>query len=275
LQNIAPLVQSYYGTKLAEKGDKQALELAAKLRQRYGDEIKEFRNLMQGREELAPQQAGPTQTGQPIPQEMVRGAPNVQGAYDFAASDVTGRIWVSGLSQKSEGLDAVASAALVGNAIPTGGTSWGTAAVAAQAAGNSYTSRGVDVGAKLTAGPATLVGYYYDGKGLDGQASVQGIFNRNGVKSDDDGGYVQGTVVVPGIGTKLGASWGRSNSKHTASTFDIENESWVIGAYHPLTKHLNLVAEYTSQEVKNRLATSSAVAKTEQDTASIGAILFF
>jgi hypothetical protein len=68
-QNIAPLVQGYVGTKLAEKGDKQALELAAKLRQRYGDELKEFRNLMQGREELAPEQAGPTQTGQAIPQK--------------------------------------------------------------------------------------------------------------------------------------------------------------------------------------------------------------
>jgi hypothetical protein len=41
---------------------------------------------MQGRETLAPEQAGPTQTGQAIPREMVRGAPNVQGAYDFAAS---------------------------------------------------------------------------------------------------------------------------------------------------------------------------------------------
>jgi predicted porin len=194
--------------------------------------------------------------------------------YDFAASDVTGRIWVSGLSQKSEGNDAVTASTLVGNAIPSGGTSWGTAAVAAVGAGNSYTSRGADVGVKLTAGPATLVGYYYDGKGLDGQASVQGIFNRNGVKSDDDGGYVQGTFVLP-TQTKLGASWGRSNSKHTASTFDIENESWVVGAYHPLTKHLNLVAEYTSQEVKNRLAAGTTVAKTENDTMSLGAILFF
>jgi hypothetical protein len=85
-QNILPLAQMYAGTRMAEKGDKQALELAKQLRQVYGNEIKEFRNLMQGREELAPEQAGPTQTGQAIPQEMVRGAPNVQGAYDFAAS---------------------------------------------------------------------------------------------------------------------------------------------------------------------------------------------
>jgi predicted porin len=184
-----------------------------------------------------------------------------KATYDFTASDVTGRIWVSGLSQKSEG---AAGSATVGIA--------STQATATWAAGNSYTSRGVDVGAKLTAGPATLVGYYYDGKGLDGQNNVQGLFNANGVKSDDDGGYVQGTVVVPGIGTKLGASWGRSNSKHTASTFDIENESWVVGAYHPLTKHLNLVAEYVNQEVKNKALQST---KTEKDTVSLGAILFF
>lgn len=85
-QNILPLAQMYVGKGMAEQGDKQALELAAALRKRYGDEIKEFRNIMQGREELAPEQAGPTPTGQAIPQEMVRGAPNPQAAYDFAAS---------------------------------------------------------------------------------------------------------------------------------------------------------------------------------------------
>jgi len=102
-QNILPLVQTYAGTRLAEKGDKQAIELAAKLRQRYGDELKEFRNLMQGREELAPEQAGPTQTGQPIPQEMVRGAPNVQGAYDFAASAYNPALQAAGLRKLTEG----------------------------------------------------------------------------------------------------------------------------------------------------------------------------
>jgi len=102
-QNITPLVQTYAGTRLAEKGDKQALELAAKLRQRYGDELKEFRNIMQGREELAPQQAGPTQTGQAIPQEMVRGAPNVQGAYDFAATAYNPALQAAGLRKLTEG----------------------------------------------------------------------------------------------------------------------------------------------------------------------------
>jgi len=100
---LAPLAQMYAGTRLAEKGDKQSLELAKQLRQRYGDEIKEFRNLMQGREELAPEQAGPTPTGQAIPQEMVRGAPNVQGAYDFAASAYNPALQAAGLRKLTEG----------------------------------------------------------------------------------------------------------------------------------------------------------------------------
>jgi hypothetical protein len=102
-QNITPLVQSYLGARMAEKGDKQALDLAAQLRQRYGDELKEFRSLMQGREELAPEQAGPTQTGQAIPQEMVRGAPNLQGAYDFAASAYNPLLQQIGVKKLTEG----------------------------------------------------------------------------------------------------------------------------------------------------------------------------
>ena len=126
---------------------------------------------------------------------------------------------------------------------------------------------------------AGLVGYYYDGEGMDSQntAYIPGVFNGNGVKSKDSGGYVQATFVVPGIGTKLGASWGVSNSKHPtagAANFDIENESWIVGAYHPLTKSLNLVAEYTNQEKKWN-NTGSTNTKVETDTVSLGAILFF
>jgi hypothetical protein len=102
-QNLASLANTFVGSRMAEKGDKQALELAAKLRQRYGDELKEFRNLMQGRETLAPEQAGPTQTGQAIPQEMVRSAPNPQGAYDFAAGAYFPALQAAGLRKLTEG----------------------------------------------------------------------------------------------------------------------------------------------------------------------------
>ncbi len=167
-----------------------------------------------------------------------------KATYDFAANDVTGRVWLGGVSQKTE------FASLT----------------------NGYTSNGVEVGAKASMSGATLVGYYYDGKGLDSQnVLLQGLFNGNGVKSKDSGGYFQGTFVVPGIGTKLGASWGESNSKDDAATFDIRNTSWIVGAYHPLTKSLNIVAEYTNQEVKNKVTDRT----TQNDTVSLGAILFF
>jgi hypothetical protein len=86
-QNIAPLAQTYFGSQLAEKGDKQALELAAKLRQRYGDELEQFRKIQQGRPAIAGTPDIPTET-----YETVRGTPaqaaippNLQGAYDFAS----------------------------------------------------------------------------------------------------------------------------------------------------------------------------------------------
>jgi hypothetical protein len=104
--SLAPLAQMYAGQKIAERGDKQALELASQLRQRYGDELREFRNLMQGREELAPEQAGPTQTGQAIPREMVRGAPNMQGAYDFAVNAYNPALQQLGLKKLTEGPEA-------------------------------------------------------------------------------------------------------------------------------------------------------------------------
>ena len=170
-----------------------------------------------------------------------------KATYDFAANDVTGRVWVSGITQKTVDTTSI----------------------------GSYTSKGFDVGAKASYAGATVVGYYYDGEGLDGQSVLGGLFNASGNKSKDSGGYVQATFAVPTIGTKLGASWGVSNSKSANSgvTFDIENESWIVGAYHPLTKSLNLVAEYTSQEIKNQASTSAR--KVENDTVSLGAILFF
>jgi hypothetical protein len=167
-----------------------------------------------------------------------------KATYDFAANDVTGRVWLGGITQKTEGVT------YDGN----------------------YTSNGVDVGAKLAYQGFGLVGYYYDGKGLDGQLVLGGLFNATGLKTDDNGGYVQGTFVVPGIGTKLGASWGTSKSKYDIAK--IENDSWIIGAYHPLTKSLNLVAEYTNQEIKANV-NGVGNAKLESDTVSLGAILFF
>ena len=43
-----------------------------------------------------------------------------------------------------------------------------------------------------------------------------------------------------------------------------------IGAYHPLTKHLNLVAEFSNVESETTIWSSN-----ESDTFALGAILFF
>lgn len=174
--------------------------------------------------------------------------------YDFNVSDVTGRVWLGGVSQKHEAPGSY-----------------------------NYTSEGVEIGAKASAYGFGLVGYYYDGEGLDSQtASATAIttsglaFANGGIKSDDNGGYVQATYTIPGVGTKLGASWGTSNSKNPAAGgYDLENKSWIIGAYHPLTKSLNLVAEYTNQEIENSAATTTALKKIENDTFALGAIMFF
>ena len=50
---------------------------------------------------------------------------------------------------------------------------------------------------------------------------------------------------------------------------------WTIGAYHPITKHLNLVAEYSSakDEIDGRGAVADFDLKAK--TISLGAILFF
>jgi len=180
-----------------------------------------------------------------------------KATYDFAVSDVTGRVWVSGTTQKNAG----------------------------------YTSEGWDIGAKASYAGASLVAYYYDGQGLSSvnrntgatsgggnggssfaanvlMGATNGSLSNAGVKSDDSGGYVQGTFVIPGVGTKLGASWGESNSSYQG--VEAKVETWIVGAYHPLTKSLNLVAEYANADNKITGLASQTV-----KTTSLGAILFF
>jgi hypothetical protein len=87
-QNIAPLVQTYLGSRMAEQGDKQALDLAKQLRQRYGDELKQFRKIEQGTPAIAGTPDIPTETYETFRGTPAQAAipPNPQLAYDFAAS---------------------------------------------------------------------------------------------------------------------------------------------------------------------------------------------
>ena len=173
-----------------------------------------------------------------------------EASYSWTG-DVAGKVWVSGASYDVTRIKALTASTQ-----------------------QTYDITAFDVGASLSAGNFGLVGYWYDGEGLGTT-----LFGNNGVTTgakerDSDGGYVQATYVIP-TGTKLGVAYGVSNldtaSGETNATLVDENERWTVGAYHPLTKHLNLVAEYNATESTGQ----SSANKAEQDTFSLGAILFF
>ena len=176
--------------------------------------------------------------------------------------DVAGKVWASGASYDNN------------TSINTGAT----------LAHDSYTASVFDIGVAVNSGNLGLVAYYYDGEGVGstmmggfGGANGHAVVNSKAKKRDSDGGYVQATYVIP-TGTKLGVAYGVSNlddaSGETGTTRDTlleSNERWTIGAYHPLTKHLNLVAEYNKIESEAQVSSNN----TESDTFSLGAILFF
>ncbi len=182
-----------------------------------------------------------------------------QSAYEAKASyeftgDVAGKVWVSAITQKFEDLQSSASTTV----------------------GKDDRATAFDIGATVNVAGFGLTGYFYDGRGIGQTVQFAQGFDSTGKRRDSDGYYVQGTYVIPGVGTKLGVSWGESKlDGNTVDTFDeIKDSMWVVGAYHPLTKHLNLVAEYAESERElDRVNASTLSAKAK--TVSLGAILFF
>ena len=191
-----------------------------------------------------------------------------KASYEWAG-DVGGKVWVSAMTQKVDNLTAGGNAAGV-NAL---GVPF--AAVAATSVGNDRATA-FDIGTTINLAGFGLTGYYYDGSGIGQTLQLFDGFDALGNDRDSDGYYVQATYTLPGVGTKLGASWGKSELEgNSAETFnDIEDSMWTIGAYHPITKHLNLVAEYsqTKHEVDNTVAADT---DGKAKTISLGAILFF
>jgi len=163
-----------------------------------------------------------------------------KASYTFAANDVNGKVWVEGTTHKIQ-------------------YSSGTV---------ERDAEGYGIGGKVGAAGAELVGYYYDGKNMDSGIGTAIDTNSASVTDlDNKGGYVQATYILP-TKTKVGVSWGLNSIKTAVN--DTEREAWVLGAYHPLTKHLNVVAEYNHLETTNA---SNAEGKAK--TVSLGAILFF
>ena len=139
--------------------------------------------------------------------------------------------------------------------------------------GSDETAKAFEAGISTTVANIGLVAYAYSGDGVGTTILLGDAFDTNGNARDSDGGYVQATYVIP-TGTKLGVSYGISNLDDNAvdagTTLVEENERVTIGAYHPLTKHLNLVAEYNNMESKSHAGLTN-----ESDSISLGAILFF
>jgi len=177
-----------------------------------------------------------------------------KASYSFAQDNFSGKVWVSGLTYDV------------------------TTAAAA-----SYTATAGDIGVNVNASGFGLTGYYYSGSGIgtttfgNGATAVApGVLTAataSANKRDSDGGYVQLTYATP-FKTKIGAAYGVSNldqaTGEVANTNVKSNERWTLGAYHPLTKHLNLVAEFNQISSENHLGQTN-----ESNTYSAGGILFF
>jgi len=186
--------------------------------------------------------------------------------FDFGNGDTTGKLWLSG-----KHLDIQTAATAATRAVVTG-----NADTANSGTVSDHTAEAFDFGGKVANGGAELVAYYYTGKNVDsgiGTAiNTAQTATANFRARDNHGGYIQGTYKLPGAGTKLGVSYGKSvvERNSTAADVDAEREAWIVGAYHPLTKHVNLVAEFNSLDVTVHANTTG-----KAQTGSLGAILFF
>ena len=179
-----------------------------------------------------------------------------KASYTFA----NGKVWAGFIQQDVDSL------------VTSAGTAAG--AVLGTKDEDAYSA---EIGTSVSFGNLGLTGYYYSGEGAGTTGFLMDGFDSAGNARDSDGAFVQATYVVP-TGTKLGVSYGRSDLDATvldranAVAIVSRNEMWTVGAYHPLTKHLNLVAEYNSTTTESMAAATQDV---DSDSVSLGAILFF
>ena len=145
---------------------------------------------------------------------------------------------------------------------------------------NSPEAEGFEIGTKIAFGDFDFVGYYYDGEGIGTTSFLLDGFDITGDERDADGYYLQARYRIPG-GTLLGVSVGESNLDMTpfdklrlevdpAYNLVESNESWIIGAYHPVGEALNLVVEYTESQSEAHNGNEN-----EEESLAIGAIMFF
>jgi len=199
--------------------------------------------------------------------QIDRGSLGYEGKinFDFGSGDTTGKLWLGGKSGE------IQTAA-------TGGVAESGATAASAPAGliTDHKAEAFDFGGKVASGGAELVAYYYTAKNSDaGVGQYLNTYNTGTAafrSRENHGGYIQGTYKLPGVGTKVGLSYGKSviERNTVAADVDAEREATIVGIYHPLTKHVNIVAEYNNLDV-----TAHANTTGKAQTGSLGAILFF
>ncbi len=178
--------------------------------------------------------------------------------------DVAGKVWASAISQKVEGLTSAFTAAQSGGSAITNSVTDSSERV------NAW-----DLGAHIDVANFGLTGYYGKGKGIGQTVQLANGFDKNGKRRDSDNWYAQVTYALP-TATKLGFAYGEStlDGNSVDSYKDVEANMWTVGAYHPITKSVNLVAEYSVAKDKTDNRTG-ADTELKAKTVSLGAILFF
>ena len=142
-------------------------------------------------------------------------------------------------------------------------------------AGPDYTGWGWDAGAKVTFGPVTLVGTYYDASGLG--TTALNLFDTDGLgnRRDSHGFYLQGLATFGKI--SVGGSYGESHLDYANAAGALanpllvdKNGSWVGQVRYGLNSWVTLLGEYvhTTSKAHNGNEASS-------DALAAGAILFF
>lgn len=177
-------------------------------------------------------------------------SPGFVGLVSYSwAGDFSGKIWAEGKVQRAQ---------------YASNEDWG---------GGRRTANVFGLGANANIGAVGLTGYFYSGKGVGTTAFMMDGVASNGQRRESDGYYLQATYVMP-TSTKLGISYGESKLDQVDGGDDVhllkQNRMTTIGAYHPLTKSLNLVAEYSNVKATNHGGDSN-----KSDIISLGGILFF
>jgi predicted porin len=200
-------------------------------------------------------------------------SPAFSGVASYAfTGDFSGKVWGEFWTQKAYGIGATPAVAAGFTFDPVLGSVANVPAAAT--AGKSDTAHVFGIGGKVDYSGFGLVGYYYDGSGVGTTDMFFQGYSAAGEARDSNGGYIQGSFTIPTVGTKIAASWGESSldlaSGEAASTLVDKNEMWTIGAYHPLTKSINLVAEYSDVKASNHIGQEN-----KSHIFDLGAILFF